>query len=429
MRFPDQSRYVISLLGVFVAVAAMACGGAASTPTPTPRPPAPPAAATPTPPPAQPTPTATPQPTAAAGAQEEGAFSWEIEDVDAGTKPALALTSGDVAYVAYMLEAMPGFVKNAVRNGSTWDVTTVAEGYFYGPLDIAIGPDDVAHISYHDHQDARHFRPEKGDAIYAVLNDGGWDVEPLFDQGHDGWDNRITTDAQGRPHISAIDPEEFGGEGVKYYGQDDAGNWTVETIGTGPLTYKYATSIAIDPDGSPHISYYDQKDKSLALASRDDSGWIFDTVDDDGETGLFSSLVIDQSGRFHISYFLKESSSSGVVKYATKGPDDRTWEIRDVDTLSKLAFGFVGARNITSLALDGDGNPWVAYSDEKRLSLAVWDGSDWTIDSVVDAGSKTLGQLVSLKLDSQGRPHIAYFEVSSKSPLSGTVKYALGTPR
>ncbi len=95
----------------------------------------------------------------------------------------------------------------------------------------------------------------------------------------------------------------------------------------------------------------------------------------------------------------------------------------------KLAFGFVGARNITSLALDGEGNPWIAYSDEKRLNLAVWDGSDWKIDSVVDAGSKTLGQLVSLKLDSQGRPHIAYFEVSSKGPLSGTVKYALGTPR
>ncbi len=330
MRFPDHSRYVISLLGVFVAVVAMACGGAASTPTPAPQPTTPPAAAAPTPLPAQPTPTAIPQPPADDGAQEEGAFSWEIEDVDAGTKPALALTSGDVAYIAYMLEAMPGFVKNAVRNGSTWDVTTVAEGNFYGPLDIAIGPDDVAHISYHDHQDAQQFRPAKGDAIYAVLNDGGWDVEAVFDQGHDGWDNRITTDAQGRPHMSAIDPEEFGGKGVEYYGQDDAGNWTVETIGTGPITYKYATSIAIDPDGSPHISYFDQKDQSLTLASRDDSGWIFDTVDDDGDTGLFSSLVIDQGGRFHISYFLKESPHpawSSTLPGALMSPPGRyaTW--------------------------------------------------------------------------------------------------------
>jgi hypothetical protein len=226
-------------------------------------------------------------------AQEEGAFSWEIEDVDAGTKPALALTSGDVAYVAYMLEAMPGFVKNAVRNGSTWDISTVAEGYFYGPLDIAIGPDDVAHISYHDHQAPQQFKSNKGDAIYAVLKYGQWSVMAVFDPGHDGWDNRITADAQGRPHISAIDPKEFDGSGLKYYHRDDSGEWVVEKVGTGPITYKYATSIAIDPDGNPHISYFDQNDNDLALASRDDSGWNISIVDGDGDTGLFSSLVID----------------------------------------------------------------------------------------------------------------------------------------
>ena len=36
-------------------------------------------------------------------------FSWEILDVDNGVKPAIALTSEDVPFVAYMLEARPGF--------------------------------------------------------------------------------------------------------------------------------------------------------------------------------------------------------------------------------------------------------------------------------------------------------------------------------
>jgi hypothetical protein len=125
-----------------------------------------------------------------------------------------------------MLEAQDGFVKNAVRNGSAWDVTTVSMGYLYGPLDLAIGLGGAAHISYQDRQDSR-FEPDLGDAIYAVLTNGEWRVEAIFDQGHDGWDNRIVIDSQGRPHISAIDPSDFGGNGVEYYFLDDAGKWTV----------------------------------------------------------------------------------------------------------------------------------------------------------------------------------------------------------
>ena len=347
---------------------------------------------------------------------------------DAGTKPALALTSDDVPYVAFMQEDLHGFVKSATLTGGSWDITTLAEGYFYGPLDIAIGPDDVAHISYHDQQEQQ-FERDKGDAAYAVLDNGEWRVSTLFDEGHDGWDNRIVIDASGRPHISAIHPKEFGGNGVEYYHKDESGEWVVEGLGTGPLTYKYATSVAIDPEGNAHITYYDQKDNDLALASRGSPGWEISKVDTEGDTGLFASLLIDESGRYHISYLQKTSETSGVVKYATRAASDTAWEIAEIDTLSKLTFGFIGARNITSVVVDGAGNPWIAYSDEKLIKLAVWYGSAWEISTAVDAGPKTLGQLVSLKLDSEDQPHIAYFIVTSKGPLEGQVKYAKGTPR
>ena len=137
----------------------------------------------------------------------------------------------------------------AVTAGGEWSIDTVAEGYFYGPLDIDIGPDDVAHIAYHDHQ-ASSFQPDKGDAVYAVLRNGEWEVEAAFDQGHDGWDNRLTVDSNGRPHMSGIDPEEFNGNGVEYYHLNEAGEWVVEGVGSGALTYKYATSVAVDPEGN-----------------------------------------------------------------------------------------------------------------------------------------------------------------------------------
>ena len=430
-----KGSFIVSLVAVSVGILALACSSASPSSTAT-QPPvaaAQPTAAPTSPPPqptvttpsqSQPTPTAEAQ-TSPPAQETAGAFAWTIEEIDTGTKPSLALTTDDVPNVAYMLEAQDGFVRNAVRNGSTWDISDVVNGYFYGPLDIAIGPDDVPHIVYHDHQDSS-FKPDKGDAILSSLENGEWKFEKLFDDGHDGWDTRITVDSEGGVHISAIDPLDFGGNGVEYYSKDDSGKWIVEDIGSGPQTYKYATSIAVDPQGNPHITFFDQDDKTLALASRDDSGWSINVVDGERDAGLFSSLIIDSDGRFHVSYLLRQSQTSGIVRYATRGADDMDWEISDVGSLDKLSFGFVGARHITSLALDSEGNPWIAYSDEEKIMLAVWDGSAWQTQTAVDAEGKILGQLVVLKVDSKDQPHLTYFEVTSKSPLNGRVMYAKG---
>ncbi len=415
-------------LGALVAVVAIACGGSAtSTQRPDPTPTAASADTAPTPSPSL-TPSAgtTPEPTPTESASESPAlvslgFSWEVLDVDDGVKPAIALTSDDVPFVAYMLEARPGFVKNAVWNGTDWDIATLSTGYFYGPLDIAIGPDDAAHISYHDH--------DEEDAAYAIWNGAEWQVTVIPGPGHDGWDNRIAVDSFGKPHISAIFPREFGGTGVEYYGLDASGQWMVESVGSVPLTYQFATSIAIDPQGAPHITFYKQDTNDLALASRTDAGWTISTVDDDGDTGSFASLIIDEDGRFHISYTQRGDGASAVVKYATRGPQDTGWDINDVGALDSLVYGFVGARNVTSLVLDSQGNPWIAFSDEKELKLARWDGSAWESAVVIVAGMQPFGQLVSLKLDSLDQPHIAYFDVVDKAPLTGRVKYARGIRR
>ena len=152
----------------------------------------------------------------------------------------------------------------------------------------------------------------------------------------------------------------------------------------------------------------------MRLATRLERHWTFETVDAGSEAGLFSYLVIDDKGRFHISYLQKISNSSGIVKYATKEGQDSDWSISEAGTLDDLAFGFIGARNSTSLALDSQGNPWIAYTDQSSVNLAIWDGSSWQTQTVATAGDRPLGQLVSLKIDTQDRPHIAYFEVTRR---------------
>lgn len=263
--------------------------------------------------------------------------------------------------------------------------------------------------------------------MHAVLQNGEWDVEAVFDVGHDGWDNRLIVDSQNRVHMSAIDPEQFGGVWVEYYYQDESGEWQVESVGSGPQTYQFATSIAVDPNGVPHITYFEQSKNDLVMATRDGGDWTKEIVDAEGDAGLFSSLIIGDDGRYHVSYLMK-AATFGAVKYATRGLDDSEWAVTEIDRLDDLAYGFVGARNVTSLALDTQGCPWIAYSDEKHLKLAVWDGSEWGMTTVVNAGDKTMGQLVSLGLDPDDQPHIAYFEITAKSPINGVIKYTKGTP-
>lgn len=359
----------------------------------------------------------------AAAGSGAGAQAWQTEIIEQGTKPALALTPDGMPVVIYMLERQDGWVRVATPDAEGWRIEQVASGYFYGPPDVAVSPDGIIHGAYHDHQD-QSFQPDKGDAVHIRGGDDGWSVSAAPDQGHDGWDNRITTDAAGRPHMVAIDPLEFSGSGVEYYVLGEDGTWTVEQIGSGPQTYKYATSIAIDPDGTPWITYHDGSAGELKLAHRGDGAWTIETVDDRGDTGLFSEIAIDASGGQHISYLERTSDSSGIVRYAFRPAGGTPWETSDLDTLDGLFLGFTGARNLTSIALDADGRPSVAYSDERIMRLATFDEAGWQIETVAEADEAPFGQIVSLAIDPDGRPHLAYALVTSKSPLDGTIAYA-----
>lgn len=71
-----------------------------------------------------------------------------MSEVDgAGAKPSIAVGASGTPYIAFTSEDMPGFVKSAVLHAGTWDIATVATGYLYGPLDIALDSDGSPHIS------------------------------------------------------------------------------------------------------------------------------------------------------------------------------------------------------------------------------------------------------------------------------------------
>ena len=403
-----------SILGAFIFIA---CGGD-STATPV-------SETTATPLPTTQVPASTPTPVAQGSDQGTATagtgYTWVIETVDDnGAKPSLALDGSGVPHIAYLLEAMPGFVKHAVPDVAGWEITTVSSGYLYGPLDIQLSHQDVPQISWHSH--------DEEDAAYGVLVDGQWQVQFIKHPRHDGWDNNLAIDSAGRPHVTSIDPVQFGGQSGVEYATLDGGSWTVEEVGSGPLPYEFGTFIVLDSQERPHVVWFDSGDKNLKYALKDGGSWQISTVDSQGDVGRFPSLVIDSQDNPAVSYFESTGGSAGYVKVAQW--NGSRWDIQQVDKLEDVALGHFGARKNSSLVLDAADNPIVADSDESVVKLALWDGSNWLYDTVLTDDDDTLGQQVSMALDGDGVLHLTFADVTRKAGpgVVGSIKYARGTP-
>ena len=292
-------------------------------------------------------------------------------------------------------------MKHAVLEDAGWDINTVSTDYLYGPLDIQLSDQDVPHVSWHSH--------DEEDAAYGVLVDGQWEVQFIKHPSHDGWDNNIAIDSQGRPHITSVDPAQFGGQSGVEYATLDGSAWTVEEVGSGPIPYEFGTFIALDSQARPHVVWFGNNAKDLKYALKESGSWQISTVDSEGDVGRFPSLAIDSQDRPVISYFESTGGATGNIKVARW--DGSQWDIQQVDKLEDVALGHFGARKTSSLVLHPDDSPIVAYSDESVIKLALSDGSDWVTHTVLTVDGDPLGQQVSMALDGDGVLHMTFAEV------------------
>ncbi|HDL19865.1 MAG TPA: PKD domain-containing protein [Nitrospirae bacterium] len=174
--------------------------------------------------------------------------------------------------------------------------------------------------------------------------------------------------------------------------------WMIETVdGTGNTGMW--PSLALDISDRPHISYYDYTSRALKYAYYDGATWQIQTVDSSGDVGYDISLALDSSDRPHISYSDKTSED---LKYAYY--DGAAWQIETVDSEGRMGY-------YSSLALDSSGRPHISYHDHnypnEKLKYAYYDGGSWQIETV-DSEGCCKGLYTSLALDASGRPHISY---------------------
>lgn len=171
-------------------------------------------------------------------------------------------------------------------------------------------------------------------------------------------------------------------------------NWTIVTVDSTADVGRY-NALAVDSLGRPHISYYDKDSKDLKYARWTGSSWQIQVVDSTGDVGASNSIALDATNHPHISYV---DNTNYALKYAWWNGSN--WQIQTVVIVGGLG------NFPTSIAVDQDGNAHIAYGDYNylRLKYARWTGSIWEIQTVENAQSYD----VSLALDNNNRPHIAY---------------------
>jgi hypothetical protein len=119
------------------------------------------------------------------------------------------------------------------------------------------------------------------------------------------------------------------------------------------------------------------------------SPWWIQLVDSTDNVGYYSSIALDSNGNPHIAY---SDTSNWNLKYASWSGSE--WAIQLVDSLERVT---TFTSMAPSLAIDSNGNPHISYIDDENANLkyASWTGSAWSIQTVDSQGN--MGGYTSLR--------------------------------
>ena len=174
------------------------------------------------------------------------------------------------------------------------------------------------------------------------------------------------------------------------------------------------SSIRLDAVGNPVISYQDFTNQDLKVLHCTDvncSGGVITSLDTLGNSGYYTSLALDATGNPVISY---TDASGGGLKVIHCNDANCAGDNESISTPDAGTGG-----QYTSIALDSSGNPVVSYFASSTSDLKLMHcndpncaGGDESKTSPDTAGD--VGQSTSLKLDASGKPLVSYYDITNQ---------------
>jgi len=339
---------------------------------------------------------------------------WRLQTLepvgsDRGESTSLAITPDGRPAVAFFRS--DATIKRALRLTTAGDCGWSAETVTHDGIDSSLAFDSSGqpHVSFFD---------DRLLALgYARRVDGTWRVTTVDQEGSGGSTGHRTSlalDAADRPHISYL-LKFVAGQVFTYdlrFARFEGVSWLRETVDAEHQT-GWDSSLALDSNGRPQITYHDNGTNQLKHAEWVNGGWSLQIIDRGGRP---SSLRLDSSDTPHVAYHVPPQD--GSLRYAVHR--DGVWQHETIDFQGQSPSG--GTRAFASLALDAAEQPHIAYVDFNTESLKYASRNDkgnWQID-IVDSGSG-LGDFCSLQIDPDGVPHVSYIDFAH-----GTLKYAHG---
>ena len=293
-----------------------------------------------------------------------------------------------------------------IGTAQTWRTEVVDDGnghdvgYFSS---LAIDRQGGLHIAYFD--------STANELFYAFRStaDKQWS---RMEVDKDGLYVTLAVDSAGRPHFAYNSTNLTG----LHYAHWNGATWDKAIVDSDKTSYN--TSIQVDAQDHPKISYYvseytdDEHATQLKYAYFDGKAWYIQTLDHRPRTGKMNWLALDRQGNPHIAY----SFFYGVKDLYYVWWDGNQWQRRAPDTPGNTAYLGLGASD----ALDSLGHPHIAYLDATKriLKYISQEGTRWIPEIVDNLAGVDVHDHVSLQIDNQDRPQIAYYD-------GGVLKYAV----
>jgi len=321
------------------------------------------------------------------GAAFQARAEWSFRTVNtSGVTPSIAIDGNGDPSVVY---ARDPYIKYATFDGTSWSEENIYQSPYggCGYTGLAFDQQGAPHIS---------FAGGSGVICYAVMNpeERSWTVEYFSYAFYGSWTS-IALTPEGYPCIAWYSSQE-----KLYFVSWNGSAWTQQIVDQS-IDAGACNSMAVDQSGNVHIAYCGfEPDKAVLYARRESAGtWETFVVDSSmSSEPIGTSLAIDGNGHPRVSY-----SADGEVRYAEY--DGSAWTIQTVYATDTGIHTYG-----TSLALDQYGYPHIAHccAGGDSLMYSVNQGGGWQTEFVHPVSSSWNSGDPDLAMDQQTTPHIVF---------------------